>query len=258
LNAPEILHVRRIEARCAPFRWRWAEANRAAIAAHWAKRRAATPRLYNGPVLLVSEHAISGEVLRATFFRTDFASFLAFKEFGFPDRSVANGFAMAALQATDGAFLLGVMGAQTANRGHVYFPAGTPDPSDLRPDGVDLAGSVIRELREETGLSEGDVQVLDRWTVVRHGATLAFMRPVLLSEDADAARRRILAYLARQESPELADIVIARGPADIDARMPVFVRAHLADAFARSGPEPASARSDRSLKPSSPCGPQGD
>ncbi|HYF53715.1 MAG TPA: NUDIX hydrolase, partial [Salinarimonas sp.] len=134
----------------------------------------------------------------------------------------------------DGVFVLGVMGPHTANRGRVYFPAGTPDRSDVTPDGrVDLAGSVIRELREETGLEPAEVAVGEGWTVVRDGAAVAYMRPIALPDDGETARARIRARIAAQDEPELADIVLARGPADIDAdRMPRFLQAYLAHAFA--------------------------
>ncbi len=50
---------------------------------------------------------------------------------------------MGAVRASDGAFLLGVMGAHTANAGKIYFPAGTPDPDAMSSgETVDLAGSV--------------------------------------------------------------------------------------------------------------------
>jgi 8-oxo-dGTP pyrophosphatase MutT (NUDIX family) len=231
---PVITRLRRITARCEPFTWRWAEANRAAIAGHWAARTTAQPSLFNGPVLLVAELSITVETLRATFFRTDYASLLAFKDFGFPDPSVANGFAMAALEARDGAFVLGVMGPHTANRGRIYFPAGTPDPADLRPDGtVDLAGSVIRELHEETGLTPDDYAVADEWIAVRDGASLALMRPVRLKDTADAVRTRIRDRLSREAQPELADICIVRTPGDLDdTAMPRFLQAYLRWSFA--------------------------
>jgi hypothetical protein len=40
-------------------------------------------------------------------------------------------------------------------------------------------------------------------------------------------RARIKAFLAQQSPPELSDIRIARGPADIDMMMPAFVTAFL-------------------------------
>ena len=84
------------------------------------------------------------------------ASFIAWRDWGFPDRAVRNCFAAGAIRASDGAFVLGVMGPQTANAGKIYFPAGTPDPGDVVGQEVDLAGSVRREIAEETGLGPGD------------------------------------------------------------------------------------------------------
>ena len=44
---------------------------------------------------------------------------------------------------------------------------------------------------------------------------------------AEAAREKILAHLAREIEPELSDIRIVRGPADLDSAMPPFVIAYL-------------------------------
>ena len=49
-----------------------------------------------------------------------------------------------------------------------------------------------------------------------------------MSRDTAAVlRERILDYLAREREPELADIRIVRGAADLDPMMPPFVTAFL-------------------------------
>ena len=73
---------------------------------------------------------------------------------------------MAALRTRDGACLLGEMGAHTINAGQIYFAAGTPDPSDIFGDEVDLAASVAREMEEETGFTPAQAPPAPGWSVV--------------------------------------------------------------------------------------------
>ena len=126
-------------------------------------------------------------MLSGAYSEVDFASFVAWRDWDFPDKSVRNCFAMAALRSADGAFLLGEMGAHTATAGQIYFAAGTPDRNDLVGDTVDLERGVMRELAEETGLTLADVVPEPGWTAVLHGQRTALMKIV----EARDERRRI-------------------------------------------------------------------
>lgn len=232
-----IFRVGHIEAWLAPFDWPWAEENREAISAHWAKRKADKPAIFNGRVLMIAESRVEADVLHARFFATDYANLLAWLDWEAPDRSVQNGFAMGAMTAADGAFLLGEMGPHTSQAGRIYFPAGTPDMTDVLPDGtVDLATSITREIEEETGLPPECYDVAPDWIVTRVRGYTGLMRSVTLRHPAEEARNQILAHLAQEAEPELADIRIARGPADIDeAAMPDYLKAFLRWSFAQEG-----------------------
>ena len=230
-----IARVARVDARLVPFRWAWAEENAAAIAAHWERRRAERPALFNGRVLMVCGQEQAGDVLHASFFETDYANLLAWLGSDAPDRSVANGFAMGALRGRDGAFLLGEMAPHTANAGRVYFPCGTTDLSDVTPDGeVDLRRSLLREITEETGLTDAHGTVEPGWTIVAAGGLLAFIQDVRLHATAAEAAVLVEAHLRAEARPELSGIRILRGPGEIDeAAMPPVLPIFLRDAFAR-------------------------
>ncbi|MCZ7657968.1 MAG: NUDIX hydrolase [Xanthobacteraceae bacterium] len=212
----------------APRPWAFARERRDEIDAYFQRRRERTPQLYNGRVLLLQEAVVAGDALSGTFLETDYASFLAWRDWGFPDAGVCNCFAMGALRSRDGAFVLAVMGPHTANAGRIYFAAGTPDPGDVRADGtVDLAGSIARELAEETGLTPAAYTTEPGWSAVLAGPRIALFKLLQADETADELRRNVLAHLAAEPEPELAGVHIARGPADLDPAMPPFTQAYL-------------------------------
>jgi 8-oxo-dGTP pyrophosphatase MutT (NUDIX family) len=152
---------------------------------------------------------------------------LAWRDWGFPDKEVFNGFGMGALRCSDGAFVLGEMGRHTANAGRIYFPSGTPDLDDISDGAVDMAGSVAREVEEETGLTAADYHPGAHWDCVVSGAAIAMIRILNVDGTAEALRASIEANLARQPQPELAAIHVVRGTSDLSADMPRFVTAFL-------------------------------
>jgi hypothetical protein len=222
-----VVRVDRLELSVTPRQWPFALARRAEIDEHFAWQRQARPALFNGRVLLLHDHAIAGNAFRGRFFETDFASFLAWRDWGFPDAAVKNCFAMGALRGSDGSYLLGVMGGHTANAGQIYFPSGTPEPADLVGGRLDLDSNLAREVAEETGLHTDDVEAEAGWYTVSAGPRIALMKVLQAHEPAAALRARILAYLAGERQPELADIRIVRGRADVEVMMPPFVTAFL-------------------------------
>ncbi|HET7888267.1 MAG TPA: NUDIX hydrolase [Bradyrhizobium sp.] len=231
MTSPEIHRIATLELKVKPFAWPFAQARREEIDAHFAEKRRDRPGIWNGRVLLGRNAVRSGDHLSAEFFETDFASFLAWRDWGFPDTGVFNGFGMGAVRSSDGAFLLGEMGGHTANAGRIYFPAGTPDPDDIRDGAVDIAGSVARELAEETGLGESDYTKDGYWTCVFTGASIAMIRILRVALSGAALQAKIEAYLARESQPELRAVHLVRGSSDLVPAMPVFVSAFLAAQF---------------------------
>lgn len=224
-----VVRIERLDFAYAPRSWPFAQSRRAEIDAHFARRKSERPALFNGQVLMLYEHAVDGAVLRGSYLKTDYASFLSWIDWGYPEAGVRDSFSQGALRSSDGAFLLGVMGPHTAQAGKIYFPAGTPDLSDVKGDNVDLTASVWREVEEETGLTAADVEAEAGWHSVFAGAQIAHLKIMQAREDAVALRERIMTFLKRQDPPELCDIRIVRSLADLDPMMLPFVVGFLRD-----------------------------
>lgn len=224
MTQPAIHRVTTLDLAFEPWPWPFADERRAEIDAHFAVKQREKP-IWNGRVLLGRDPVFTGERLRASYFEADFAGFLAWRDWGFPDASVFNGFGMGALRASDGAFVLGEMGQHTSNAGRIYFPSGTPDLDDISGNAVDIAGSVAREVLEETGLAPADYHPSAHWDCVVSGRAIAMIRILDVDLGGEALRARIEANLAGQRQPELSAIHLVRKRGDLTAAMPRFVAA---------------------------------
>jgi 8-oxo-dGTP pyrophosphatase MutT (NUDIX family) len=227
----EIVPVERAAITVAPWQWDFAVTRRAEIDAHFAARQQRQPALWNGRMILLKDYWIENGVLTGSSFETDFASFLAWRDWDFPDRDVFNVFALAAVRSADGGFLLGQMADHTASAGKLYFPCGTPDLGDVIDRRLDLEGSAGRELLEETGIDVAKLSAQSGWTLVRDRNFLALIKTFTSAEDAPELRARALRHLASDPHPELSDIRMISRRVDLTPRMPGFVAAFLEDVW---------------------------
>lgn len=232
MTSPVIHRVTTLDLAVRPVVWPFAEERRAEIAAHFAEKQGERPKIWNGRVLLGRDAVFTDGHFAATYFETDFASFLAWRDWGFPDPAVFNGFGMGALRTSDGAFVLGEMAQHTANSGRIYFPSGTPDLDDIKDGALDIPGSVVREVAEETGLTADDYAAEADWHCVVSGRVIAMIQVLNLDMSGEVARARIEANLAREAEPELSAIHLVRGMSDLTPSMPRFVTAFIAQRLA--------------------------
>lgn len=232
MTSPIIHRVTTLDLAVRPIVWPFAEERRDEIAAHFAEKQRERPKIWNGRVLLGRDPVFTDGHLAATYFETDFASFLAWRDWGFPGPAVFNGFGMGALRTSDGAFVMGEMAHHTANAGRIYFPSGTPDLDDVRDGALDIPGSVVREIAEETGLTASDYAAEADWHCVVSGPAIAMIQVLNLDMPGDMVRARIEANLAREAEPELSAIHLVRGTDDVTPTMPRFVTAFVEQQFA--------------------------
>ena len=215
-----IVPIHDIEIRFLPGRWDVPAALRAEVPRIWSQLLAQNPHLWDGRILGVSgpdggAPSVVDGVLHGVAREDRYSAFLAWRHLGFPEIGVRNLFGSAIIVSADGAILLGEMGAATANAGRIYAVGGTLEPTDVRPDGrVDVAGSIVRELAEETGLDAATARQGGTF-VVEDGPRVSVARFFHFPEDAMTLRQRDRENLDRQTHRELADMVIVRGPGEL-------------------------------------------
>ena len=223
----EIIEVDRIEFKVEPWSWEFSRERRPEIDRFFADLQRQRSHLWNGRVMMLRRYDVRNRVLHGSCFETDYASFMAWRDWGFPGPSVFNIFPASALRGADGGFVVGEMAPSTAGAGQVCFPGGTPDLDDILEGGVlDVARNQRRELMEETGL-DLDEFTDSGWTIVHDRGFFALMKRIRPQWGAEELRSRILRHLAQDPHPEFVEIKILRGPADLDNRMRDYLRAYI-------------------------------
>lgn len=205
--------------------WGFEAANREAIARHWQEMVAAKPTLWNGRTLICTAAVVEERVFRARFAAVDYASFVAWRDWGRPDASVVNCFGVPAVYSVDGALLMGVMSDTTLNAGKAYPPSGSLEPKDVRPDGtVDIRANMHAELLEETGLDLRDA-VAGPMAVIFEGPRLAVVQRFDVPLSFAEIEQRFAAHTAADPHAELAAVEALRGLSATDHRMMPYVPA---------------------------------
>jgi hypothetical protein len=234
-----IVPVSEIDLRLVQGPWPMPEGMRGGVPGHWEKLVATNPHLWDGRVLGTSAPGTPGGlvvedgVLRGQAREDAFSTFMAWRDWNFPEIGIRNLFGSALIASDDDALIYGIMGSTTSNAGHVYPPGGSLEPRDVTPDGrVDVVRSIELELAEETGLEARDA-VAEGMVAVFDGPRISLGRVFRFSESAEQLIARIRANLERQEHRELADVVAIRSGAEAAAAGPVPEYAlAVADAFA--------------------------
>lgn len=210
--------------------WAFADRHAGDIEAHWARRVQETPGFFNGSVVIMTAYAVSADGhLSAEFVRTDFRSFLYWRETGWRDESVMDGFGSALILSADGQVLLGRQSDGNLNSGLCYPPSGFIDACDIGADGlIDIDKSIFREVDEETGLSAPVVSRGDGYIVTIAGPTLSIAVPFRSPLAGDALLREANRHISSHEGSELAQFVlVAPGELAAGLPMPDYARALL-------------------------------
>jgi 8-oxo-dGTP pyrophosphatase MutT (NUDIX family) len=208
--------------------WPLARDHADAIERHWQRRLQDMPHAFNGAVYLLRDYAIDGSALSGTFCRTDFKTFLYWRDQSAVGDGMYDCFGTSLIRSAEGHALLVRQAPGHMNSGLLYTPSGLIDDNDAVGGRIDIEASIVRELHEETGLQAGDLNRSPGYFLGIVGRQLAIAAEWRSALPAERLRDSILEVVSRQTAPELSDIVIVRSCAEIDERIvPAYAQALL-------------------------------
>ena len=221
---PMLVPITDVDIRFVPGLWPVPQTLRDRVPETWARLLADNPHLWDGRMLGVSgigggPPQVEDGVLRGEAREDSFSAFMTWRELGFPEIGLRNLFGSAAVISADGAMLLGRMAAWTGNAGQIYPPAGSLEPADVVDGRVRVFDSLVRELREETGLEASEARVGKSFAIY-DGPRIAVARGLHFAESAEVLLQRVRDNLAADAKPELDMVIAARSCAELAAAGP--------------------------------------
>jgi 8-oxo-dGTP pyrophosphatase MutT (NUDIX family) len=212
-----VLAVEGCRLRVGAAQWRFATENATAVDALWTRRSAENSRLFNGVIHLLEDGWRAGARYEGRLVRTDFKSYLYWREAGFPQAGARDAFGSALIRSAEGHIILGRQRQGYINAGLAYLPGGFIDPRDIGPDGVvDIDGSIARELGEETGLTVGEHLIAEPgYLLTFSGPLVSIARPFRSPLGSEALCRLVGDHIAADPEAELAALVVVRDRGDL-------------------------------------------
>ncbi len=166
-SAPFSEKITSIDLKLTEAPWPFAQNERPRIDAYWQELASANATLWNGNVLIAQDVYLGDGKLSARFTLTDYASMMAWRDWGFPDKKVFNIFGEPALMTSDGVLVFAEMASHTMNAGKIVPPGGSLEMGDVGPNGaIDISASMHRETLEETGFDLSHARADARYAVM--------------------------------------------------------------------------------------------
>jgi 8-oxo-dGTP pyrophosphatase MutT (NUDIX family) len=206
-------------------RWKFESENRSHIEKHWKKALEENSALHNGEIFMLTRWNLIGDRLEGTVQPATYASFLYWRERGYPETGARNCFGSSILQSSEGHVLFGRMAPHTATAGLVYPVGGSFGEEDVREGMLHVESNIERELFEETGLRPQDAERQQGYICVEEGPRISLAARFLFDCTSGELRQRIQTHLDMCDDPELDEVVIFRRRAFArHHRMPDFAR----------------------------------
>ncbi|HEY7749255.1 MAG TPA: NUDIX hydrolase [Aestuariivirgaceae bacterium] len=221
----EVKHIHDVSLSVDPRPWPYETENLAKVNRHWTKAQAENPALHNGQVFMLTNWSFAQYKLDGVVQPANYATFLYWRDQGYPETGARNCFGSSVLQSREGHILFGRSAAHTATSGQVYPVGGSLSGEDVEDGMLRIEANILRELYEETGLKLEDANREAGYICVEVGPWISLAARFMFECDSVELRRRIQTYLDTSEEPELDGVIIFRRKS--------FARHHRMPGYAR-------------------------
>lgn len=210
--------VSRVDVQLDEAPWAFATQRSEAISAFWREKQKSHPHFYDGQVHVMTSWEIrnfqtSAAVFVGNLCRTNFASFLYWKESNGKMEGEADFSGGGALLCADGGLLMALSGKRAIVPGTLEFPSGFVDVADFEGDKLDFDRHVEREVMEELDITRAQLGKSKHYLVSAADEIVQIVSVFDVATNGMEFARRWRSLTAHSQS-EIADVVAIYGHSD--------------------------------------------